>query len=211
MLVIQEAFYIPPDIATGIATGLYRRHGGVIRYAAGPHKGQIVKHLMSMDIPVAEEATGLAAKVIKFAKNNKKALIIVVTAAAVIGGGTAIYYGIRNHESAVVTDFKKALFHYIEAIRNGTMDIEKIKCLMEAIKKTEQHKDFDKFIIKLSAEDFDILVKRIHDYTMKLAQDNNLDFMDENENDGDNTIISLQKYLKIQKSLFEVARSAPVS
>jgi len=211
MLVIQEAFYIPPDIATGIATGLYRRHGGVIRYAAGPHKGQIVKHLMSMDIPVAEEATGLAAKVIKFAKNNKKALIIVVTAAAVIGGGTAIYYGIRNHESAVVTDFKKALFHFIEAIRNGTMDIEKIKCLMEAIKKTEQHKDFDKFIIKLSAEDFDILVKRIHDYTMKLAQDNNLDFMDENENDGDNTIISLQKYLKIQKSLFEVARSAPVS
>lgn len=205
MLVIQEAFCIPPDIATGIATGLYRRLGGVVRYAGGPHKGQIVKHLMSVDIPVAKEATGLAAKVFKFAKNNKKALIIGGAVVAVIGGGTAIYYGIRNHEPAVVTDFKKALFQYIEAIRNGTMDIEKIKCLMDAIKKMEQHKDFDKFIIKTSAEDFDILVKRIHDYSMKLAQDNNLDFMDENENDGDNTIISLQKYLKIQKSIFEVA------
>lgn len=205
MPVIQEAFYIPPDIATGIATGLYRRLGGVVRYATGPHKGQIVKHLKPVDIPVAEEATGLVAKVAKFAKSNKKTLIIGGVAVAVVGGGTAIYYGVKNHEPAVVADFRKALSQYIEAIRNGTMEVEKINLLMNALEKMKQHKDFDKFVIKLSAEDFDILVNRIHDYTIKLAQDNNYDITDENESAGDNTIINLQNYLKIQKSIFEAA------
>ena len=205
MPVIQEAFYIPPDIATGIATGLYRRLGGVVRYATGPHKGQIVKHLKPADIPAAEEATGLVAKVAKFAKSNKKELIIGVVALAVVGGVTAIYYGVKNHEPAVVADFRKALSQYIEAIRNGTMEVEKINLLMNALEKMKQHKDFDKFVIKLSAEDFDILVNRIHDYTIKLAQDNNYDITDENESAGDNTIINLQNYLKIQKSIFEAA------
>lgn len=205
MPVIQEAFYIPPDIATGIATGLYRRLGGVVRYATGPHKGQIVKHLKPVDIPVAEEATGLVAKVAKFAKSNKKALIIGGVAVAVVGGGTAIYYGVKNHEPAVVADFRKALSQYIEAICNGTMEVEKINLLMNALEKMKQHKDFDKFVIKLSAEDFDILVNRIHDYTIKLAQDNNYDITDENESVGDNTIINLQNYLRNQKSIFEAA------
>ena len=42
MAIVQDTFFIPDDIATGLATGLYRRFGGVIRYAAGPNKGQIV-------------------------------------------------------------------------------------------------------------------------------------------------------------------------
>ena len=45
MAIVQDAFYIPDDIATGLATGLYRRIGSIVRYAVGPNKGQIVKHL----------------------------------------------------------------------------------------------------------------------------------------------------------------------
>ncbi len=43
MAVVQDAFFIPDDIATGLATGLYRRIGSVVRYATGPNKGRIVK------------------------------------------------------------------------------------------------------------------------------------------------------------------------
>ena len=41
MTVVQDAFYIPDDIATGLATGLYRRIGSVVRYAIGPNKGKL--------------------------------------------------------------------------------------------------------------------------------------------------------------------------
>lgn len=48
MPVVQDSFFIPDDIATELATGLYRRIGSVVRYAVGPNKGQIVKHLTAL-------------------------------------------------------------------------------------------------------------------------------------------------------------------
>ena len=45
MSIVQESFFIPVDIATGIATGKFRRVGGVVRVAQGKGKGQLVKFL----------------------------------------------------------------------------------------------------------------------------------------------------------------------
>ena len=204
MPVIQEAFYIPPDIATGLATGLYRRLGGVVRYATGPNKGQIVKHLDPMDIPKADEAAGLLAKAVQFAKNNKKAAIIG-GAVVVIGGSTALYFGIKNREPAVVKEFKKALAEYVEAIRNGEMDLETIETLMTALETIRQHKNFEKFSIKLSAEDIDILVGRIYEYTIKLAEDNKYVWENKEIDNSEGPILTLQKYLKVQKEIFRSA------
>jgi hypothetical protein len=50
MAIVQEAFDIPSDIMTKLLTGEYRRIGGVVRYATGPKKGQIVKHLDPVDL-----------------------------------------------------------------------------------------------------------------------------------------------------------------
>ena len=47
MAVIQEAFDIPTDIMTKLLTGEYQRIGGIVRYAVGPNKGQIVNRLIS--------------------------------------------------------------------------------------------------------------------------------------------------------------------
>ena len=41
MAVVQDAFFIPDDIATGLATGLYRRIGSVVRYATD---SEILRH-----------------------------------------------------------------------------------------------------------------------------------------------------------------------
>ncbi len=209
MAIAQDAFFIPDDIATGLATGLYRRIGSVVRYAIGPNKGQIVKHLDPIDLKAAEQAEGVAAKAIQFVKQHKKGTIIAVASAAAVGGGIWIYNKVKNREPKVVTEFRAALRVYIDAIREGNMDVDKINSLMVALEKLKEHKDYEKISIQLTAEDLEVLVGRIYEYTLKLAKDNEVELTDEElriskvKNTG--TIINLQNCLKAQKRIFEAA------
>ena len=209
MAIAQDAFFIPDDIATGLATGLYRRIGSVVRYAIGPNKGQIVKHLQPIDLKAAEQAQGVGAKALQFVKEHKKGTIIVAVGAAAIGGGVWIYNKVKNHEPKVVTEFRAALRVYIDAIREGNMDVDKINGLMVALEKLKEHKDYEKISIQLTAEDLEVLVGRIYEYTLKLAKDNEVELTDEElrmskvKNTG--TIINLQNCLKAQKRIFEAA------
>ncbi len=205
MAIAQDAFYIPDDIATGLATGLYRRIGSVVRYAVGPNKGQIVKHLQPIDLKAAEQAQGLGAKALQFVQHHKKEVGIAAIGAAVVGVGIWGYNKWKNHEPKVLTEFRAALKTYIDAIRNGNMDIDKINGLMEALEALKQHKDYEKISIQLSAEDLEVLVGRIYDYTIKLAADNAVDLSDDELNLNNGAIINLQSYLKAQKRIFEAA------
>ena len=205
MPVIQEAFYIPDDIATGLATGLFKLCGGVVRYARGPKKGQIVKHLDPVDLKTVNEAGGVLSKVAYFAQKNQKILITTGLFMVAAGCGLTIYHIVKNKEPSVVKEVRTALKYYISAIRTGTMEINYIERLIEALNKMKQHKDYNKFIIELSAEDIEILVKHIYDYTLKLAKDNDFEIGNSmNETDSD-PINNLQYYLSIQKKIFESA------
>ena len=205
MAIAQDAFYIPNDIATGLATGLYRRIGSVVRYAVGPNKGQIVKHLQPIDLKAAEQAQGLGAKTLQFVQQHKKEVGIAAIVAAVVGLGILGYNKWKNHEPKVLTVFHAALKTYIYAIRNGNMDIDKINGLMDALKALKKHKDYEKISIQLSADDLEVLVGRIYDYTIKLAADNAVDLSDDELNLNNGAIINLQSYLKAQKRIFEAA------
>lgn len=207
MPVVQDAFYIPDDIATGLATGLYRRIGSVVRYAVGPNKGQIVKHLKPIDLKVAEEAQGIGVKALQFVKEHKKGTIITVAAAAVVGTGAFVYRKVKNHEPKVVTEFRTALRVYIDAIREGNMDIDIINNTMDALEELKQHKNYEKISIQLATEDLEVLVGRIYEYTIKLAKDNDVE-LPENELRTSHaktvgTIINPQNYLMAQKRIFE--------
>ena len=208
MSIVQDAFYIPDDIATGLATGLYRRIGSVVRYAVGPNKGQIVKHLKPIDLENAEEAQGIGVKALQFVKQHKKASIIIVVGAAV-GAGAWAYNTIKNREPKVVTDFRASLKVYIDAIRAGNMDVEKINNLMGALEELKKHKDYEKISIQLTSEELGVLVGRIYEYTIKLAKDNDVDLREEELNTADmknaGAFINLQNYLKAQKRIFEAA------
>lgn len=205
MAIAQDAFYIPDDIATGLATGLYRRIGSVVRYAVGPNKGQIVKHLQPIDLKAVEQAQGLGAKALQFVQHHKKEAGIAAIGAAVVGVGILRYNKWKNHEPNVLTEFRAALKTYIDAIRNGNMDIDKINGLIEALEALKQHKDYEKISIQLSAEDLEVLVGRIYDYTIKLAADNAVDLSNDELNLNNGAIINLQSYLKAQKRIFEAA------
>ncbi len=120
-----------------------------------------------------------------------------------------MYNKVKNHEPKVVTDFRAALRVYIDAIREGNMDIDKIDKLMVRLEELKKHKDYEKISIQLTTEDLEVLVGRIYDYTIKLAKDNDVELTEDElrtsraKNTG--TIVNLQNYLKAQKRIFEEA------
>ncbi|MDD4111886.1 MAG: hypothetical protein PHC56_02510 [Herbinix sp.] len=209
MAIAQDAFFIPDDIATGLATGLYRRIGSVVRYATGPNKGQIVKHLKPVDLNAAEQAQGFGVKALQFVKQHKKGTIITLVGVAAVGTGIFVYNKVKNHEPKVVTEFRASLRVYIEAIREGDMDVEKIDNLMKALDELNQNKDYEKICIQLTTEEIGILLGHIFEYTIKLAEDNNVNLADEgiciSDKKDTDTIINLQNYLIAQKKIFEMA------
>jgi len=192
MAIIQEAFDIPDDIAIGLASGLYRRLGGVVRYAIGENKGQIVKHLDPVDLPVGQDAAqSLVEKAIKFGKENKKLMIGagVVAGAAIIGGGIAA--GVSAHKR---NKFNEAFNRYIDAIRTGEMDEEIIDDLEESLSGIKT--------IKMKASELSLLIEHIKDYTIQLAEINNVELEFE---ETDSPIIDFKQYLELQKEVMRIA------
>lgn len=205
MAIAQDSFFIPDDIATGLATGLYRRIGSVVRYATGPNKGQIVKHLRPIDLKTAEQAQGVGVKALQFVKQHKKGTIIVAASTAVIGTGIVVYNKVKNHEPKVVTEFRANLKTYVDAIRNGNMDIDKINNLMNSLEALKADKNYSKISIQLTSEEIEVLVGRIYEYTLKLVRDNEIEVTEDEIGSKKDAIINLQSYLKLQKRIFEEA------
>lgn len=207
MAVVQDVFFIPDDIATGLATGLYRRIGSVVRYATGPNKGRIVKHLDPVNLKPAGQAQGISIRALQFVKQHKKGTIITVASAATVGMGLVIYNKVKNREPKVLTEFRMSLRAYIEAIRKGSMDIDKINDLMKCLSALKEYKDYDKISIQLTTEELEVLVGRIYDYTVKLAKDNDVELSDTDigiiEKNSGSTISNLENYLNAQKHIFE--------
>lgn len=192
MAIIQEAFDIPDDIAVGLASGLYRRIGGVVRYAVGEHKGQIVKHLDPIALPKDEqEAISIAQKVLQFEKEHKKLMVgaAVVAGVAVAGGG--VVAGINAHKKG---KFQKAFKKYIDSIRSGNLDVQTIEDLERSLENMKN--------VNMKASELSVLVGHIRDYTVKLVEDNSLDI---DVKATDSPIIDLKKYLEMQKKILKTA------
>ena len=205
MPIIQEAFDIPNDIMTKLLTGEYRRIGGIIRYATGPKKGQIVKHLEPIDLKPAQQVQSIGAKVIQFAKRNKKVLIVSGVAVAAVTVGSFVYCKVKNREPEVVTTFRSELKTYIEEVRTGTLKLSSIENLLSALEAVKSHKDSSNIIIELSTEEFDVLVNRIYEYTKSLAEMNEYPLNAEDIKKYDDSVDNLQSYLTVQKQIFEAA------
>ena len=208
MAIVQDVFNIPDDIATRLATGVYKRIGSVVRYAVGPKKGQIVKHLKPIDLKAAEQAQGLGVKAFQFVKQHKKDIGIAAGGAALIVIGAWGYNKWKNHEPKVVTEFHAAFRVYINAIRQGKMNVQIIIKLMNALEALKEHKNYEKLRIQLTTEELEILVGRIYEYTVKLAEDNSVTLSEADLRRNKNAIINLEAYLNTQKRIFESAGMA---
>lgn len=206
MAIVQDAFTVPDDLVTGLATGLYRRIGSVVRYAVGPQKGQIVKHLQPIDIKTAEQAQSIGVKTLHFCKQHKKGTIIVAISSAAIGTSIWAYNKIKRLEPKTMIDFRNAMRIYIDAIRTGNLNSEKIQNMLTALYKLKRSKHYDSICIKLTAEELDVLVTRIYEYTIRLAKDNGVQLAEYSFSAANmkitNTIINLLHYLEAQEEIF---------
>ena len=203
MAVVTEAFDIPMDIMTKLATGEYRRLGGVVRVAIGPNKGQIVKHLDPIKIEQVAQNKNIATKAIAFSKKNRKVIIIGTAIAGTIAAGNFVRQKIKNREPEVMKRYHAALRFYIEDIRNGELSIKSINRLMDALEELKQNKRYERLKIELATEELDVLVNRIYEYTVKLASDNEVELTNDEKKTSDNSIMNLQRHLKTQKRIFE--------
>lgn len=205
MVIVQDAFYIPDDIATGIATGLYRRIGNVIRYAMGPNKGQIVKMLEPVDLEKVAQAKGVGVKVLQFAQGHTKEIGIGAGVVGLAGLAFWGYHTWKHHEPKVLTAFRVALKDYIEGIRQGDMDSDRINNMLLALEELKKHKDYNKISVQLTSEELEVLVGRIYEYTLKLAETNAVPIAENELSTNNGAIVDLQSYLKVQKRIFESA------
>lgn len=192
MAIIQEAFDIPDDIAIGLASGLYRRIGGVVRYAIGENKGQIVKHLKPVALPKDQDAAlSIAEKALQFGRQHKKLMVGAVAVVGVAAAGGGIYAGVTVHKR---NKFQKAFKRYIDAIRSGGLSVEIIEDLESALSNMKT--------VNMKASELSLLVGHIRDYTLKLAENNNVDV---EIRETDTPTIDLKQYLEMQKKILKSA------
>lgn len=204
MAIVQDAYDIPMDIVTKLAIGEYQRIGSVIRYATGPKKGQIVMHLKPVNVEVAEQVQGICNKAIKFVEQHKKEVGIGAIGAALAGIGIWGYSKWKNYEPKEVKNFRASLKNYIEAMQKGTVNVEVIGKLLDAIEVLKQYKQFEQFNVQLTIDEFDVLVHRIDEYTIKLAKDNSVELSECDLKLNDSAIINLQSHIEAQKKIFEL-------
>lgn len=205
MAVVTESFDIPMDIMTKLATGEYRRIGGVVRVAIGPNKGRIVKHLEPVKMEQADQIQKVGSKIMQVAKNRKKELIIGALVIGTITVGGVVYHKIKSRQPEVVQNYHAALRDYIDDVRSGKLSMESINCLMDSLEELKQNNNYEKIKIELTTEELSVLVNRIYEYTIKLAKDNSVDLADDELSSSDNILLNLQKYLLAQKHIFELA------
>lgn len=201
MAIIQDAYNIPDDIATKLATGVYKRYGSVIRYATGSKKGQIVTHLDPVNLETAKKAQSLGEKALEFARQNPKATkyIAIGTLAGAVGLCWWGYTKWKNREPQVLQEFRTKLKTYIYAIRNGNLNVEQINHLMNSIDKIKKHKDYEDITIQLTLDELEVLLERIYEYTLELAEKNNVEISSKDLFVDKNAIIALSSCLKVQK------------
>lgn len=196
MLTVTDSYVVPPTISEQLLSGKMKRYGSVIRYGSGSKNGQIVTNLKPVDLEKMNDDEGKVLNRFGVVKTNKKT-ITVISGIAVIG--VAVYTA-KKIESKALRTFNSRFKLYMQSIREGTLTLDKIEALEKAFHELMKHKNWERYQMRLSANDLDILLKHIKTYTEKMAQDKNYDLSDEFYVES-NTIIDLYNYLKVQKNV----------
>lgn len=200
MAITQIAFKIPPEIQAGIDAGALLRFGGVVRDRAG----HIVKHLEEVSMPEADNSEG-ENTVVQFAKKNKYFIIGIAIAAIAAGVIYVVVKNKKNKEERIpkcVADFNESFAEYVDSIKMGAVSEKKIDKVMIALEEIKRNQEKETITITFSVENISLLLGMVRDYTMKFAEANSFETLEEDIKEYDE-IDGLQHYLKIQKQIFE--------
>ncbi len=163
---------------------------------------RVAKHIPA----VADAAKEGAVKAIDFIREHKKGAI-VIGGVLIVGGtitGTVGYIATHDQRKRE-KQFAKNLQIYLDAAQEGNLTIEILDALigsLNALSKDNPSKTVD---LKITASQFSDLIRSIFDYTIRLAEANNIDpaLISKPKMLKKKTYLDLQYYLDMQKSIFE--------
>jgi hypothetical protein len=212
-VIVQPRLYVPPEILTGLASGELMRIGSVVRNTAG----HIVKHLDEVpNLPVQQETARRAALSLKHLgrlldlKDPRiiAGAIVISTAAA----GGVLYFVTRKQKdpagselSQRVKDYTASLTAYVEAVRDGTLDVGIINRLISDLDAVKDQSEDGRIVLDFSADQAADLVNLIVTYTQELAQANAVDLNELQERlpaPGGASIVDLRRHLEAQRHIF---------
>ena len=163
---------------------------------------RVAKHIPA----VADAAKEGAVKAIDFIREHKKGAI-VIGGGLIVGGaitGTVGYIATRDQRKRE-KQFAKNLQIYLDAAQEGNLTIEILDALIDSLNALSKDNPSKTVDLKITAFQFSDLIRSIFDYTIRLAEANNIDpaLISKPKMLKKKTYLDLQYYLDMQKSIFE--------
>lgn len=165
---------------------------------------RVAKHIPA----VADAAKEGAVQAIDFIRLHNKGAIII-GGVLIVGGavaGTVGYIATRDKRKRE-KQFAKNLQIYLDAAKEGKLTIEIIDSLINSLDALSNDDPSKAVNLKISASQFSDLVHSIFDYTIRLAEANNISpaLINKPKVLKKKTYSDLQYYLNMQKTIFEQA------
>lgn len=201
----QPTLHVPPKIAAGIAAGIFRRDGGVIRWADSGRIYAFLKDAVTTG-EASEQAKGTVATVLK----SRGALVAGAAIGTAAAGAAVLVHLKRRRASATevpetVAALNTALRAYMDAARAGTLDAASIGDLITALDTVTEQEVSEGVPFDFSSDLWTSLVALIVDHTQKLAEAYGVDLSELHEDapaGDDATVIELRRHLEAQRQIF---------
>jgi hypothetical protein len=204
----QPTLEVPAKIAAGIAAGIFRRDGGVIRWA---DSGRIYAFLKdaALSTEASEQAMSRAASLLK-----SRGTLVVGTVVGTVAAGTAAYTYLKRRQPGdadvpeTVDNLNASLRAYMDAARSGSLDAALIGRLLSDLDAVTEQQDTDGVPSDFSSELWESLVALIVDHTQKLAEAFGVDVSELEQDapaEGNATVIDLRCHLEAQRRIFSGA------
>jgi hypothetical protein len=204
----QPTLEVPAKIAAGIASGIFRRDGGVVRWADSGRIYAFLKDAVPSSEP-SEQAMGRAAALLKSRGTLVIGAVVATTAAA---AGTYTYLKKRRGGEAdapeAIASLNASLRSYLDAAQSGALDAAVISKLITDLDSVTEQQVTDGAPFDFSSELWESLVALIIDHTKKLADAFDVDLSELEEDapaQGNATVIDLRRHLEAQQRIFDSA------
>ena len=209
-VVVQPLIEIPDKFIPGLTIGKYTREGSII----SNQQGKIVKHLKEIHNSDNSASLVNTATASNTLKNSLIGIGVIVGVSALTLGAYKVYQKFRakkqdeDQEEIISDGFNISLDKYINAIkdRNLSLDIlEEFIWNMNFIKENYENNQIE---ITISIQQLEELVNLIYNYTIKLAEVNNINYTlikEKKEKNRDHFLENITYFLNFQKEIFKNA------
>lgn len=195
-------FDIPSDIQVGLDSGDLFRFGGVVRDSFG----HIVEHLK--EVPFTEESQEAVGRVAARLKNPW--VITALGLSAVAAGGSMAFLTVKKRKQIRkrLESYNASLRAYLEAVRDGAMNVGIISQLISDLDAIKEQSDDDSITVDFPTEQSEKLVNLAVNYTRKLAEANSVELsglLERGRIPENDAVVDLRRHLEAQRRIFTKA------